>query len=180
MRVLVPGVSGGLIGQTDSANMAITNSFWDMNASGHDFSSGGRGLHTGAMQQAATFEAAGWDFSTGPDWVIDEDNGYPRLAALALVSVDQHSLQVYIDGDGYSTVNVNGTPISQPYDHSFNSDQTVVLTASSSSGAGFAWWEFTDVPSGWNRLYMMTPSRCQWARTLLSMQSSRAPSKSTA
>jgi hypothetical protein len=51
---------GGLVGYSVQGN-SVSNSYWDMQASGQSTSVGGTGESTSAMQQQNTF--SGWDFS---------------------------------------------------------------------------------------------------------------------
>jgi hypothetical protein len=53
----------------------VTQSYWDVEASGCASSAGGEGRTTAEMMQRATY--AGWNFST--EWGIDEGAGYPFL-----------------------------------------------------------------------------------------------------
>ncbi|UCD53409.1 MAG: hypothetical protein JSW27_12310 [Phycisphaerales bacterium] len=63
----------------------VTQSFWDVQASGLSESDGGVGLTTDEMHSATTFLEAGWDFidetDNGTDdlWWILEGQDYPRL-----------------------------------------------------------------------------------------------------
>jgi len=74
--------TGGLVGFNDGS---ITSSFWDIDNSGQNTSSGGIGIRTAEMQTARTFLEAGWDFmdetanGTEDTWWIDEGQDYPRL-----------------------------------------------------------------------------------------------------
>ena len=52
--------TGGLIALKESDG-TVTNSFWDIEASGQSWSDGGTGLTTAQMQDIATFSGAGWD-----------------------------------------------------------------------------------------------------------------------
>ncbi len=75
---------GGLVG---SNNGAVSDSFWDIWASGISFGAGGIGLGTGEMMQRSTFVDAGWDFDpssvddTPAVWMIQDGADYPRLVA---------------------------------------------------------------------------------------------------
>lgn len=77
---------GGLLGQQPFGT--LTACFWDRQTSGQETSAGGPGaigLTTAEMMQLATFENAGWDFSTtdgdAADWMmLREGEDYPRLA----------------------------------------------------------------------------------------------------
>jgi hypothetical protein len=78
------GYAGGLVGGNSGR---ITSSFWDIQTSGQQSSSGGgTGLTTAEMQTASTFLAAGWDFvgetANGPNdvWKIVEGLTYPLLS----------------------------------------------------------------------------------------------------
>jgi len=72
---------GGLVGLNDRG---VTESFWDIETSGQDWSAGGTGLPTTEMQMASTFTDAGWDFSgetaNGNEdiWFIPQQD-YPHL-----------------------------------------------------------------------------------------------------
>ncbi len=85
---------GGLAGGTSGA---VTASFWDVSTGGPD-NGVGTGLPTAQMQKRATFESVGWDFSAGdgddPDWVIYEENSYPRLYAMPVPVVSVSDLQL--------------------------------------------------------------------------------------
>ncbi len=80
---------GGLIGAIDTEPFypasSVSDSFWDVEASGQTTSADGTGKTTAEMQTGATFLEAGWDFvgetANGTDdiWRIDEGQGYPRL-----------------------------------------------------------------------------------------------------
>ncbi|MDR4988959.1 MAG: LamG-like jellyroll fold domain-containing protein [Bacteroidales bacterium] len=86
---------GGLVG-ANSAGGSVTYSFWDMEASGMEDSSGGTGKTTRQMQTFGTFANAGWDFvqetinGTDHIWGINDNanNGYPFLAWQDYVSDD--------------------------------------------------------------------------------------------
>ncbi len=76
---------GGLVGLNDGGS--VSNSFWDIDTSWQETSSGGMGKMTAEMQMMSTFTDAGWDFvgetANGTDyiWRLCEDLvGYPRLA----------------------------------------------------------------------------------------------------
>ncbi len=76
--------AGGFVGR-NSVVGSIASSFWDMETSGQNASSGGEGKTTSEMQTASTFLDAGWDFvdetanGTEDIWSILEGQGYPRL-----------------------------------------------------------------------------------------------------
>ncbi|MHC4282070.1 MAG: GLUG motif-containing protein, partial [Planctomycetota bacterium] len=64
---------GGLVGYGGYS----ANSFWDVNTSGVDISSGGIGLTTEQMQSLNTYLNAGWDFNDV--WTICDGTGYPKF-----------------------------------------------------------------------------------------------------
>lgn len=64
---------GGLCGR-HSVSGAITNSFWDKEASGVLYSAGGLAMTTAEMMTESTY--VGWNNGA---WVIDEGRDYPRL-----------------------------------------------------------------------------------------------------
>ena len=74
---------GGLVG--DNILGTISNSFWDIQASGQTTSDGGTGKTTAEMQMESTFTDASWDFvdetanGTEDIWWILEGQDYPRL-----------------------------------------------------------------------------------------------------
>jgi hypothetical protein len=76
---------GGLIGLNYNNFGEITDSFWDVNTSGLDYSDGGVGKTTVEMQTKSTFTDAGWDFVeeavNGPNdiWDICEGTNYPKF-----------------------------------------------------------------------------------------------------
>ncbi len=73
---------GGLVGLNSGV---FTDSFWDIETSGHLTSAGGTGKTTVEMQIATTFLGAGWDFvdesvnGIEDIWWILEGQDYPRL-----------------------------------------------------------------------------------------------------
>jgi hypothetical protein len=87
-RVIGSQAVGGLVGgdsQEYSSN--ISQSFWDVDATGQGQSAKGIGLRTGLVQDRATYLAAGWDLTdetvNGPNdiWYVEPDAAmYPRLA----------------------------------------------------------------------------------------------------
>jgi len=64
--------TGGLVGSNAGE---VTNSYWDIQASGQDHSAAGEGKTTEQLQKQATF-ADNWDFDEA--WAIGR-SGYPRL-----------------------------------------------------------------------------------------------------
>jgi hypothetical protein len=85
-NVAGPGYSGGLMGWNEGGT--VSNSFWDIQASGQTASAGGTGKTTTEMHDMATFVAAGWDicavargeFNTASTWNIVPGEGYPFLS----------------------------------------------------------------------------------------------------
>ena len=78
---------GGLVGRNYQGT--VSNSFWDIQASGQSTSAGGTGSTTDEMQNIATFAGATWDIievtSTNERdpsyvWNIVEDESYPFLS----------------------------------------------------------------------------------------------------
>jgi len=71
---------GGLINHAhlDGGPVIVSNSFWDVEASGVMNSAGGTGITTAQMKTKDTFTAAGWDFTT-PVWKMCDRPDYPRL-----------------------------------------------------------------------------------------------------
>jgi hypothetical protein len=78
---------GGLVGR--SYQGTVSNSFWDIQASGQSTSAGGTGSTTDEMQNIATFAGATWDIiavagtnERDPShvWNIVEDESYPLLS----------------------------------------------------------------------------------------------------
>lgn len=67
---------GGFIGANDDT---CTDSFWDNETSGQVSSDCGTGETTAKMKTEAIFTGAGWDFSAGGVWTIDEGITYPCL-----------------------------------------------------------------------------------------------------
>lgn len=67
--------AGGLVGSLYGST--ITSSFWDIENSGQNGSSAGRGLTTKQMKSLVIFQNAGWANTT---WIINDGEDYPRLA----------------------------------------------------------------------------------------------------
>ena len=100
---------GGLVGDynpTSTNKNLISNSFFDTQTTGQNNACGsvasgstcsGTGLTTAQMKNAASFTAAGWDFTTV--WAIDPaiNNGYP-----------------YLRGNGCGSGGCSATPASSP------------------------------------------------------------------
>ncbi len=80
--------AGGLVGIDKSVSKwDILGCFWDTTTSGLNKSAGGTGLPTAAMQDIATYLAAGWDFvgetanGTQDLWKMSKEGpSYPKLA----------------------------------------------------------------------------------------------------
>ena len=78
----VNGNGGGLI---DLPFIPLSNSFWDIEATGQTTSGSGTGLTTAEMMTLSTFTSAGWDFvnetanGTEDIWFIREGRKYPRF-----------------------------------------------------------------------------------------------------
>jgi len=101
--VIGEGYIGGLIGHNFNSN--VTNSFWDIQTSGQNLSSGGTGKLTSEMTEVVTYTSLNsdglidpWDFVGNPYddisnldlWDIDAEinNGYPRLLISQNVDTD--------------------------------------------------------------------------------------------
>lgn len=77
--------TGGISGNGDTNYIGglagfgnhIINSFWDIQSSGLDHSSGGIGKTTAEMKTLSSFTGAGWDFADV--WALCEGTNYPRL-----------------------------------------------------------------------------------------------------
>jgi len=65
---------GGLVGRNSGR---VEDSFWDIQTSDCNNSSGGTGKTTVEMQTSSTFLEAGWDFHD--IWWIEEGQNYPKL-----------------------------------------------------------------------------------------------------
>jgi hypothetical protein len=85
---------GGLIGQTPMPEfIAVTNCFWDVEATGVSTSAAGQGLTTAQMQSAQTYQDAGWDFAgnradgTADIWQLPSSSGYPQLTVFSAPSL---------------------------------------------------------------------------------------------
>jgi hypothetical protein len=69
-----PNLTGGLVGNGGD----VIHSYWDIQSSSLDHSSGGIGKTTVEMKALSTFTSAGWDFAD--TWDMCEGTNYPRLA----------------------------------------------------------------------------------------------------
>ena len=67
--------TGGLVGNGTTG--VVNGSFWDIETSGQETSSGGTGKPTVEMKMQTTFTDAGWDFTA--TWGIVESVSYPYL-----------------------------------------------------------------------------------------------------
>jgi hypothetical protein len=99
-----PHGQGGLVGHVSGdRNVQVTKCFWDIEASGASTSAAGQGLTTSEMQDALTFQVAGWDLlgdradGTADIWQAPQDRRYPELA----VFLDPNELHV-LEGAGKS------------------------------------------------------------------------------
>lgn len=117
---------GGLVGLNHEG--VVSNSFWDVEASGVEDSDGGADKNTEEMKASETFVDAGWDFDE--IWDIDENEeineGYPVLKWQVC------DLVVEIVGEG-STVPSSGT-------HTYESGEEVTITAAPAEGWYFEEW----------------------------------------
>ena len=66
--------TGGLVGKNSGF---IYSCFWDMDTSGQNGSSGGKGLFSNQMKDVSVYQNAGW-FDFG--WTINNGQDYPKLA----------------------------------------------------------------------------------------------------
>ncbi len=74
-----PADFGGLVGVSTSELNTVSNSFWDIETSGMQTSTGGEPKTSEELKIATTFTNAGWDFDE--TWMIlTEGYTYPRLA----------------------------------------------------------------------------------------------------
>lgn len=143
---------GGLVG-VEGSRATVSNSFWDVDTSGQDYSVGGTGKTTEEMKDVATYtdtDTKGllrpWDFVGDPYddegdeyiWHIDEDeiinDGYPFLTWEY-----QYTLDVNTEGEG--SVDVD------PDKDEYEPGSEVTLTANPDEGWEFEKWT-GDVPEG--------------------------------
>ncbi|WP_204844958.1 GLUG motif-containing protein, partial [Sedimentisphaera salicampi] len=79
---------GGMCGSEANAGGPVSNSFWNIETSDTNISSGGTGLTSLQMQDIDTYIDSGWDFvdeyanGTSQIWVMSETTGYPELASI--------------------------------------------------------------------------------------------------
>ncbi|MBS4205454.1 cadherin-like beta sandwich domain-containing protein [Lederbergia citrea] len=87
---------GGLIGNDTNGVGVVTDSYWDIDASGQTVSAGGIGKTTAQMKQEATY--ANWDFNF--IWQIDEGEDYPLLSgSVPPASSNANLNDIQINGD---------------------------------------------------------------------------------
>jgi hypothetical protein len=76
--------AGGLLSRNEACE--VLDSFWDVDATGCPASEGGAPRTTSALQDAGTYQRAGWSIAggivdgSGPTWVMPESPGYPILS----------------------------------------------------------------------------------------------------
>jgi hypothetical protein len=81
--VAAASAAGGLVGELEGAAV-VSDSYWDIGASGQAASAGGTGLTSAEMRQQASY--AGFDFTGGPVWQIEEGVSSPTLTGNAPVT----------------------------------------------------------------------------------------------
>ena len=84
---------GGLLGINEDGT--VTFSFWDVNASGLDYSDGGVGKTTADMQTMSTFTDADWDFIN--TWDIGENQTYPYLRKYSPANLNKDHKVDFLD-----------------------------------------------------------------------------------
>ncbi len=95
---------GGLVGEDSTTGGLVTDSFWNKETSGQATSAAGKGRTTAALQDPATFVAAGWEvsgFSSDPSavWIMSPDSGYPLLW-YEVAATQQPPLPAFSGGTG--------------------------------------------------------------------------------
>jgi hypothetical protein len=85
-------VIGGLVGSNE---VEVSDSFWDVNTSGLDYSAGGVGKTTDQMQIRSTFTDAGWDFINV--WNIGENQTYPYLRVYLPSDINKDGIVNFVD-----------------------------------------------------------------------------------
>jgi hypothetical protein len=85
-------VIGGLVGSNE---VEVSDSFWDVNTSGLDYSAAGTGLPTDKMQIRSTFTYADWDFINV--WNIGENQTYPYLRVYLAGDVNKDGIVNFLD-----------------------------------------------------------------------------------
>ena len=84
---------GGLVGYA-GGSVTVTDSFWDIEATGMPWGDAGTGLTTSEMVQRSTYTTAGWDFNPAStdgdpaDWRIRDGEDYPRLVWQPIIPGD--------------------------------------------------------------------------------------------
>jgi hypothetical protein len=85
-------VIGGLVGSNE---VEVSDSFWDVNTSGMDYSAGGVGKTTDHMQIRSTFIDADWDFINV--WNIGENQTYPYLRVYLTGDINKDGIVNFLD-----------------------------------------------------------------------------------
>ncbi len=93
---------GGLVGRQLAGieNAVVMNSYWDVQTSGLELSSGGSGKTTAELMDPNTF--LGWNCCGEGMWTIDPGRDYPRLAwenRLGIL-IPSHKLSEFLCGSG--------------------------------------------------------------------------------
>ncbi|MBB6734845.1 S-layer homology domain-containing protein [Cohnella zeiphila] len=97
---------GGLVGGIGSFSPTVTNSFWDMDASGQPASAAGSGRTNAEMKSEAAYP--GYDFAS--TWGIREGESYPYLLApKPVLQVKPLSATVYDLTPGHDEFTITGT-----------------------------------------------------------------------
>ena len=132
---------GGLVGATFAAG-TVSDSFWDVTASGMEVSSGGTGKTTAEMMSMATFAAATWDITAVPfgetdgayTWNIVDGQSHPFLSwEQAREPLVQYNLTIS-SGDGGEVVSPGeGT-------FTYDAGAVVQLAAEALEGYRFVNW----------------------------------------
>jgi hypothetical protein len=85
-------IIGGLVGSNE---VEVSDSFWDVNTSGMDYSAGGAGKTTDQMQTRNIFIDAGWDFVE--IWNIGENQTYPYLRVYLAADINKDGIVNFLD-----------------------------------------------------------------------------------
>ncbi len=147
---------GGLVGYN---NGTVSNSFWDVNATGQSSGSGGTGKTTAEMKDIDTFTDEStqglndaWDFVGHPNddkgdkdiWEIYENetknDGYPFFYR---EEIEKFNLDINIEGNG--TVKVDGEEVQDGWTGEFREDTDLTLRAIGEDHQEFHNWE-GDIP----------------------------------
>ena len=83
--------TGGLVGFNDGGE--VTNSFWDTETSGTDWSHAGTGKTTAEMKQQSTF--TDWDFINV--WNIGQNQTYPYLRTVPAGDINKDKTVNFLD-----------------------------------------------------------------------------------